>query len=296
MVRQNETTTKKKWNIALVTDSTCDLSQELIDNYQINVVPINLNFGDNHYLDKVTIKPEQFYGLLASSPDFPKTSQINERSFTNLYSHLASHYDAVISLHLSGQFSGTYQNSVKAAKKISEEFKKPVIAIDSKNLSGGLGLIVLRTAQAIEAGWSLDAIEEGIKSWIVNSKIFVTVKTLKYMVKGGRVSKQKGFIANLLGVRPIVSMDKNGKSMLIGKTYSQDANINKVMKHVGILGNEKPIRDYIVLHAQNPEGADIYIEKMSKLTGKLPVSVVDISPVIGMNAGVGAIAVSLMLE
>jgi fatty acid-binding protein DegV len=84
--------------------------------------------------------------------------------------------------------------------------------------------------------------------------------------------------------------------MLIGKTYSQDANINKVMKHVGILGNEKPIRDYIVLHAQNPEGADIYIEKMSKLTGKLPVSVVDISPVIGMNAGVGAIAVSLMLE
>ena len=296
MVRQNEASSKKKWNIALVTDSTCDLSQELIDNYQINVVPINLNFGDNHYLDKVTIKPEQFYGLLASSPDFPKTSQINERTFTNLYSHLASHYDAVISLHLSGQFSGTFQNSVKAAKKISAEFKKPVITIDSKNLSGGLGLIVLRAAQAIEAGWSVSAIEEGIKSWIVNSNIFVTVKTLKYLVKGGRVSKQKGFIANLLGVRPIVSMDKNGKSLLIGKTFSQESNIRKVMKHVEILGNTKPIRDYIVLHAQNPAGADIYIEKMLKLTGKQPVSVVDISPVIGMNAGVGAIAVSLMLE
>ena len=91
-------------------------------------------------------------------------------------------------------------------------------------------------------------------------------------------------------------MDKNGKSVLIGKTYSQDSNINKVMKHVEILGITKPIRDYIVLHAQNPAGADIYTEKMFKLTGKLPVSIVDISPVIGMNAGVGAIAVSLMLE
>ena len=296
MIRQHEAAAKRKWNIALVTDSTCDLSQEIIDNYQINVVPLNINFGENHYLDKVTIKPEQFYSLLATSAEFPKTSQINERTFTNLYSHLASHYDAIISIHLTGHFSGTYQSGVKAAERIQNEFKKPVIVIDSKNLSGALGLIVLRVAQSIEAGWPIEAITEGVKTWIDNSKIFVSVKSLKYMIKGGRVSKQKGFIANLLGIKPIVSMDKNGKSILMGQTFSQSSNISKVMKHIEGISQEKQIWNYIVLHAQNPTGAESYTERMFQFTGKKPVSVVDISPVIGMNAGIGSIAVSLLFE
>jgi hypothetical protein len=296
MIRQRDSATQRKWNIALVTDSTCDLSQELIDNYQIHVVPLNINFGNNHYLDKVTIKPEQFYTLLAECTEFPKTSQINERTFTNLYSHLASHYDAIISIHLTGHFSGTFQSSVKAAQKIRNEFNKPVITIDSKNLSGALGLIVLRIAESIEAGWSVEAIEEGIKTWIEQARIFVSVKDLKYMIKGGRVSKQKGFVANLLGIRPIVSMDQNGKSVLMGQALSQRANINKVMKHVETISKEKKIWNYIVLHAQNDAGAVLYTRRMVDLTGKQPVSVVDISPVIGMNAGIGSIAVSLLLE
>ena len=296
MIRQNEAATRRKWKIALVTDSTCDLSQDIIDDYQINMVPLNINFGENHFLDKVTIQPEQFYDLLAVSPEFPKTSQINERTLTNLYSHLASHYDAIISIHLTGHFSGTYQSSVKAAKKISDEFNKPVVVIDSKNLSGALGLIVLRVAQAIESGWTVEAITAGVKIWINQVKIFVSVKDLKYMIRGGRVSKQKGFIANLLGVKPIVSMDSNGKSVLIGHTFSQQANIREVMKQIESLGKGEQIRNYIVLHAQNPAGAEVYTEKMVHLTGKQPVSVVDISPVIGMNAGIGSIAVALMFE
>ena len=296
MIRQHEAATKRKWNIALVTDSTCDLSQEIIDNYQINIVPLNINFGENHYLDKVTIKPEQFYSLLATSAEFPKTSQINDRTFTNLYSHLASHYDAIISIHLTEQFSGTYQSSLKAAERIKNEFNIPIVVIDSKNLSGALGLIVLRAAQSIESGWPIEAIAEGAKTWIDNSKIFVSVKNLKYMIKGGRVSKPKGFIANLLGIKPIVSMDSNGKSVLFGQTFSQRANISKVMKHITSISSEKQIWNYIVLHAQNPAGAEIYNEKMFQLTGKKPVSVVDISPVIGMNAGIGSTAVSLLFE
>lgn len=296
MVRQHETATKRKWNIALVTDSTCDLSQEIIDNYQINVVPLNINFGENHYLDKVTIQPEQFYNLLSTTAEFPKTSQVNERTFTNLYSHLASHYDAIIAIHLTGQFSGTYQSSVKAAERIQNEFKKPVVVIDSKNLSGALGLIVLRVAQSIEAGWPIEAITDSAKTWIENSKIFVSVRSLKYMIRGGRVSKPKGFIASLLGIKPIVSMDRNGKSVLMGQTFSQSANIKKVMKHIEVICQKKQIWNYIVLHAQNPAGAEIYTEKMFQFTGKKPVSVVDISPVIGMNAGIGSIAVSILFE
>lgn len=296
MLRQQEMASNRKWNIALLTDSTCDLSQELIDLHQINVVPLNLNFGDNHYLDKTTIQPEQFYDLLESSSDFPKTSQINEATFTNLYSHLASHYDAIIAVHLTSQFSGTYTNSLKAGRRIQAEFKKQVHVIDSKNLSGALGLLVLKAAQNIESGASVDTVVDDLEKDIKNAKIFVSVKDLKYMIKGGRVSKPSGALAKALGINPVISMDKEGKSLLFGKTFSQMSSLNKIYKHIAAITEKNAVWNYIILHAHNPEGAKQAEVKMLELTDKSPVSVVDISPVIGMHAGNGAIAISLLLN
>ncbi|MBU0475998.1 MAG: DegV family EDD domain-containing protein [Bacteroidetes bacterium] len=296
MIRQLDIATKRKWNIALVTDSTCDLSKELIDFYQINMIPININFGDNHYLDKITMQPNQFYNLLESSDDFPKTSQINEQSFTNIYSHLASHYDAIISIHLTSQFSGTYLSSQKAAKRISNEFNKPIFTFDSKSLSGALGLLVLKTAQSIEAGNSLESIINSLEAWRKNAKIFVSVKDLKYMIKGGRVSKPKGSIANALGLNPVISIDDEGKSLLFGNTFSQNSSLNKVFKHVEKLSQSKSIWNYIILHAHNFDGAKEAEHKMFNISGKEAISIVDISPVIGMHAGKGSIAISLLFN
>ena len=295
MIRQHEAATRRKWNIALVTDSSCDLSQELIDHYQINVVPLNLNFADNHFLDKVTIKPDRFYDMLESEAEFPKTSQINEQTFTNLYSHLASHYDAIIAIHLTGQFSGTFANSAKAGKRISKEFNKPIYVVDSKNLSGALGLLVLKAAKGIEAGQTADAVVRMLADDISQTKIFVSVRDLKYMIKGGRVSKPKGFIASLLGFNPVISMDEQGKSLLFGNTFSQRASLKKVMSHIAQISRQKTVWNYIVLHAHNPEGAQKTAREMVQLTGKDAASIVDISPVIGMHAGSGAIAISLLL-
>jgi DegV family protein with EDD domain len=260
------------------------------------MVPINLNFGDSHYLDKVTIQPEQFYSLLESSEEFPKTSQINEHSFMGVYSHLASHYDAIIALHLTSQFSGTYLSSKKAADRISKEFNKPVYVLDSRNLSGALGLLVLKTSQAIEEGKSYEEIIKSFEKWRENAKIFVSVKDLKYMIKGGRVSKPKGFIANALGLNPVISMDEEGKSLLFGKTFSQNSSLNKIFKHIAKLKKTKSIWNYIILHAHNQEGAIEVEAKMIEIVQKKPISVVDISPVIGMHAGNGAVAISLLFN
>lgn len=295
MVRQQEVATQRKWNIALVTDSSCDLAQELIEYYQINVVPLNLNFGDNHFLDKVTIKPDRFYDMLESQPEFPKTSQINEQTFTNLYSHLASHYDAIIAVHLTSQFSGTFSNSVKAGKRISKELNKPIYVLDSKNLSGALGLLVLKAAKNIEAGHTADSVVKMITDDIMQTKIFVSVRDLKYMIKGGRVSKPKGFIASLIGFNPVISMDEHGKSLLFGNTFSQHSSLRKIMNHIEKICCRKTVWNYIVLHAHNQEGAEKIAAEMVRLTGKKAASIVDISPVIGMHAGNGAIAISLLL-
>jgi DegV family protein with EDD domain len=260
------------------------------------MVPINISFGDNHYLDKITIQPEQFYSLLDESPDFPKTAQVNEQTFVNLYSRLATHYDSIIAVHLTSKFSGTYFNSVKAGESISREFGKPITVIDSKNLSGALGLIVLRIAKAIEEGMTHSQIVELTGKWIHNTRILVSVKTIKYMVKGGRVSHFRGLIARILNINPIISMDTDGKSVVFGKTYSQQANMEKVMDHIRELLQEHRIWNYIVLHAANPEAAAWYSKSMKNCSGLDPVASVDISPVIGANTGIGAASVALMYD
>jgi len=122
------------------------------------------------------------------------------------------------------------------------------------------------------------------------------VRDLKYMIKGGRVSKPKGMIASLFGLNPVISMDENGKSMLFGNTFSQKSSLKKIFSHIEKMCGQKTVWNYIILHAHNPEGAAEAEEQMKQLTGKSSVSVVDISPVIGMHAGIGAVAVSLLFN
>jgi uncharacterized protein len=296
MIRQSDVVYNRKWKIAIVTDSTCDISQDLIDKYQINMLPININFGENHYLDKVTIQPEQFYSLLEENKYYPKSAQVNEKAFTNLYSHLASHYDSVIAIHLSDKLSGTFGSSQKAAQAISREFGKPISVINSRNLSGALGLIVLRTAQAIEEGHSHDQIVAMTENWVRKVKIFVSVKDIKYLIRGGRLSATKGLIARILNINPIVSIDESGKAIVFDKSFNQKANMDKVMGHITRLVRENKVWNYIVLHANNNEAAKWYTDRMEEITDKKPASVVNISPIIGANTGIGAAAVALLCE
>jgi len=154
----------------------------------------------------------------------------------------------------------------------------------------------LRVAQAIEAGLSHDEIVVQAERWINDTHIFVSVKTLKYMVRGGRVSYIKGFLANLLNINPIVSMDKKGNSFVFGNTFSQKSNMEKVMDHIYTICHDREVSNYIVLHAQNNDAAKWYAQKMNEFTGKTPVAVVNISPVIGSNAGIGTAAIALMFN
>ena len=296
MVKQNEVASERKYKIALVTDSTSDLPQEVIDKYQIHVIPLNLHFGENQYLDKVTLHPSQFFDLIDSEKKFPTTSQPSELQFQNLYSLLTTHYDSVISVHISKKFSGTCQNSKRAAEKISEETGKKISVLDSMHVSGSLGLLTLRIARAIENGTTHDEIVRHFPQWRQNTRIYVSVKNLKYMVRGGRVSSSRGFIATLLNVKPIVSMDTEGNSALFDKAFSQKANMKKVLKHISHFLKNKKLLNYIVLHAEGDEMADLYKEKLKQLTGTDPIAVMNISTAIGVSAGKGTAAVALITE
>jgi hypothetical protein len=259
-------------------------------------MPLHLSFGDSQYLDGVTLKAKEFYELLDKSDHFPKTSQINEYTFVNTYSQMAQNYDAIISIHLSEKFSGTFRSAQKAAERVQKELNIPIHVINSRNVSGGLGLAVLRIAKAIEQGEKIDTILSQIDSWLNKTKIFVSVKSLTAMIKGGRVPPVVGKLAIFLRINPIVSLNELGESKLFGQAIGQKANINKVIKHVLNLKKDQKIWNYIILHANNLEVAQSFGIRLNDLLGKAPVEVINISPVIGMNAGEGAVSVAFQFE
>jgi DegV family protein with EDD domain len=234
--------------------------------------------------------------MLKESPDYPKSSQINEKSFINLYSHLASHYDSVIAVNLSDKLSGTFHTSQKAAQIVSKEFNKPITVINSKGISGSIGLIVLRIAEAIKKGYTHDQIVAMTEKWVNDSKIYITVITVKYLVRGGRLSFTKGLVARLLNISPIITLDESGKAVVFDKAFNRRANMEKIVGHIKRQIKDRPVWNYIVMHANNTEAADWYVAKMESVTGKKPVSVMNISPILGANAGVGASAVAIMNE
>lgn len=296
MIKQHEISKNQRWKIGIVSDSSCDLPQELIDKYQINILPLHISFGESQYLDRVTIQPNEFYELLNRSKQFPKTSQINEYSFVNTYTQMAQSYDAIISIHLSDKFSGTCASARKAAKRVEKELNIPIHVINSKNVSGGLALTVLRIAKAIENGESVETITKQVDSWLNKTKIFVSVKSLTAMIKGGRVPPAVGKFAMFLRINPIVSLTEAGESELFSQAIGQKANINKVIRHVQKLRKGKKIWNYIILHANNEPVATKYGERLKTLTDKAPIDIINISPVIGMNAGEGTVAVALQFE
>jgi len=296
MVFQQEINTNRKGSVALLTDSTADLPQELLDHYQIHVVPLTVHFGQQFFLDGITLSGSHFAKLYDKSAIYPSTAQPAFKDFTNKYSYLTGHYDAIMSFHITSGMSGTWSNSSKAAKSISLQMKKPIEVIDSKRLSGGLGMMVIRAAQELEKGRTSQEIVARSEEWSKKTHMFVTSKTMKYLIRSGRVSPVKGFIGNLLKIKPVVLVNDKGVTETMGKPFSEKSAMKMVMKRVTSLLNEGKMWNYVVTHFNNEETAQWYVAQIKELTGRAPLYIKEASPVLSVNIGPGVVALSIMME
>lgn len=207
---------------------------------------------------------------------------------------MSSHYDSIIAIHLTKEFSGTWYNSFKASEKIKN---KKITVINSKHLSASLGMLVLRAVRAIEKGMEHDEVVNLIESLRNKTINLVSVKILKYMVKGGRVSPLKGFMAKLLNLKPIFSVDKEGNSKLYGKAFSERANFKKIVDMLDNFSNSgTDLNSYCVVHAHNMKGALKMADLVEKRIGIKPEYIMDISAIVGMNSGRGAVSIGAVLN
>lgn len=199
-------------NIKITSDSTCDLSREQVEQYNITVMPLSVAMGERDYRDGVDITPADIYANVAAGGDLPKTAANNMDAYAAVFSEYASAYDAVIHLNISAEFSSCHQNACLAA----EEFDN-VYVVDSRNLSTGHGLMVLRAAELAQSGMAAEDIVAELRETADRVDASFILDQLEYMKKGGRCSAITVLGANLLKLKPCIEV-KNG-SMGVGTKY-----------------------------------------------------------------------------
>jgi DegV family protein with EDD domain len=290
MLQQQKDAHRQHKRIALVVDSTADLPDSILEEKNIHVVPVRLNFGDKHYIDKVTLTSEEFWDELQNNPVHPKTSQPSPGDFRRQYQFLATHYDSAISIHLPAKTSGTMQSALTASKTLTNF---PTTVIDSNNVSIGTGLIAISAAEAIEADKSNDEIIEEIKDAIKNTQIYILLNTLEFVVRGGRVSKSKKTIADLLRISPILSIDKDGTIITVGKLFGRKNIDNRFIKYIE--NNIQHNRSYRIgiVHGNCEQRACKFEKHFINKIGKESVFLSQIGPGLGTHAGTNAIAIAV---
>ena len=196
--------------VKVVTDSASDISDEVVRELGITVVPLYVHFVHEVYQDGVDLSADEFYHKLVTEPEFPKTSAPSSETFIATYEKLAAETDEIISIHISSKLSTTYNSALlgKGGMKVSCR----VEVIDTFSASIGLGLIVITAAKAALSGANLDEIVAMIKQTIPETHYFGIVDNLEYLYKGGRIGKAQAFLGSMLNVKPLLIVQDGGMS------------------------------------------------------------------------------------
>ena len=198
-------------NIKILSDSTCDLPQEVLEKYNITMIPLSVIKDGVAYTDGVNITPADIFNHVANGGDLCSTAALNIGEYTEQFSKYVNEYEGVIHINISAEFSSCYQNACLAA----QEFER-VRVIDSRNLSTGQGLVVLKACELAKECNNLDEIAEKLRAFTEKVEASFLLDRLEYMVKGGRCSAAAALGANLLNLKPCIEV-KNGKMAVVKK-------------------------------------------------------------------------------
>lgn len=288
---QSSVINNRKYRIGVITDSIADLDSQFVIDEQICVVPLNVICDSTQYLDKLTMTSEVFYQELDHFKMHPTSSQPTKQFIEQKLYFMLQHYDSVIAVTVSKNMSGTYDNFVAAAEKLAGIGKK-IDIIDSKVNSAAQGLLVRETMKYLKEGTSHDETVRRITELREKTRIYVSVKTLKYMIKGGRVSKVQGAVLSRIELKPVVSIDDKGHGSIYKPTLTQKGAVKQILKRVEKDFKNEGILRYGVVYSDSRDQIETFMKQLSRITGKQPEFIEPISPIVGLNSGKGSFAVA----
>jgi DegV family protein with EDD domain len=271
--------------IKIVTDSTLDLSTEVIENLDIVVVPLTVTINGKTYLDRVDLNPVEFIKLMNKSEELPKSSQPSTGAFLQVYDQLGAEGYEVLSIHMSGKMSGTVRSAECAAQMTNTK----VTVVDSKFISKALSFQVKEASTLAMKGKSVEEILERLETICNHTKLYVMVDTLENLVKGGRIGKGKAFIGSLLNIKPIASLE-GAEYTPVTKVRSHSQVVKFLVKQFAEDISGRTIRGVGIAHAGAYELAIRIKDSIYELTGYNDVEIDYTNPTIITHTGAGAIA------
>ena len=274
-------------SIKIVTDSTCDLPQEVIKKLEIIVVPLYINIGDKGYLDGIDIKRKDFYTNLPKYDVHPTTATPSIETFKSIYKKQAKNgADEILSIHISESLSAT----VKVADSAAKEFKDiPLTVRDSQQLSMGTGFQVELAARMAKAGKSMKAIIKALDDLMSRTFVAAGLDTLEFLRRSGRMNVFLAGIGSLLQLKPILTMRR-------GLPGSEKVRTSKKAgeRLIKMLKENLPIERFALLHTNAAEKAVAFKNQVLDLLPKEKIFSMDITPVIGAHIGPDAVGYALV--
>lgn len=275
--------------IALVTDSTCDLSEAERSKYVTAMVPLHVWLGGKTYLDRLDFAPDAFFKLFRDAGQAAQSSQPSVGEFMTVYKDLLENYESVISVHISARLSGTAQTAAVAAETIDPLRIK---VMDSRKVSVGVGLVVQAVGEAIAAGKSLDQVVEIAETAANETRVYGALPSLEVAVKGGRTSARVARFAGLIKLKPLIVFDEEGGVQADGAALGYSRAMRAVAERVARFAGTGPAR-LAIAHADGLRHAQYLQQRLSKLHGDLDIPVMEAGAVITTHVGVGTVAVAV---
>jgi DegV family protein with EDD domain len=276
--------------IRIISDSTADLPKELIEEYNIRIAPLMVNFADGSYRDGVDLTNREFYKKLSESKQMPTTSQVNPPAFIDMYKQELEKGNSVVSIHLSSKGSGTYQSAVAAKSTLASD---DIAVIDSLGYSMGMGLIVTEAATMAREGATLREIEDRVLYMRDRMQYVFGVDTLEYLKKGGRLSPVKATIATVMNIKPILQV-LDGEIEVMDKVRGRKKVLGRLIEAIQKTGKDIEGQTLAVVHSECLEEAQKMKEMLLGQFKPKDVLVSEIGCVIGTHVGPGTIAVFFM--
>lgn len=277
-------------HIIIVTDSTADLTEQEIQDFNIHVVPLNITIQEEHYLDGETITKEEFKNKMIASSELPMTAQPSIGRFVELYDELGKDGSQIISIHLMNSISGT----VNAARQAADITESTVTVVDSDFTSRSMGIIVREAAQAAKEGKSAEEVLAVIESTRQRTKLYLTVLNLDNLIKGGRISRVMGAFSNLLNIKLFLEVI-NGKIEIVQKgrgLKSLQKKYDEVFEEMKACPTG--IQEIGIMHAGLNEFNESQIDTLRELFPEAKLTIVMTSPIIMSHTGVDAMAVTYL--
>jgi DegV family protein with EDD domain len=275
--------------VRVVTDSACDLPQEVVDELGIDIVPLTIRFGTEEFVDREELGTDEFWAKLRASDVLPETAAPSAGMFeTHFRAIVGDGASGIVCINLSSRLSATMQAAQVAAAAVGDEC--PVEVIDSLTCSMGLGTLCISAARLAEKGAPLAEIVAEVREQVARTRLYGTLDTLEYLKKGGRIGNARALLGSMLSIKPVIEVE-DGVVEEAGKVRTR----SKALRVLADKVRKQPVTSLAVLHGQ-AEDVDEFVDLMADVRPRDDIVIGKVGPVIGTHAGPGVLGVTFQVE